>query len=103
MRFALAILACVAAFPVGAALADDDCFVPMADWKPREAVAAMAADLGWTVRRIKIDDGCYEIVGTDSDGTPIEVTVHPGTLEILEIEHRDRRDRQRDRDGRHDD
>ena len=103
MRFALTILACVAAFPVGSALADDDCFVPMADWKPREAVAAMAADLGWTGRRIKIDDGCYEIVGTDADGQQIEVTVHPGTLEILEIEHRDNGHRRRDGESRHDD
>lgn len=89
MRLALTILATLAALPAGTAMADDNCFVPMADWKPREAVAAMAADLGWTVRRIKIDDGCYEIVGTDAEGRQIEATVNPSTLEILEIEPRD--------------
>jgi hypothetical protein len=88
MRLALTILASLVALPVGSAMADDDCFVPMADWKPREAVASMAAGLGWTVRRIKIDDGCYEIIGTDAEGREVEATVNPATLEILEIEPR---------------
>ena len=37
---------------------DDDCHVSMDRWKPREAVETMAASQGWTVARIKIDDGC---------------------------------------------
>ncbi|MCO5066393.1 MAG: PepSY domain-containing protein [Rhizobiaceae bacterium] len=104
MRLALTILACVAVLPVGQALADDECFVPMADWKPRETIVTLAAQNGWTVRRIKIDDGCYEIDGTDAEGQRIEVTVHPSTLEILEIEHRNSDGhRRRDGEGRHDD
>lgn len=94
MRLTVTILTMVAALPAGRSMADDDCFVPMADWKPREAVAKMAADLEWTVRRIKIDDGCYEIIGTDAEGRQIEATVNPSTFEILEIEARDD-------DGRH--
>lgn len=89
MRLILTILALVVAFPVGVAMADDACFVPMADWKPKEAVAALAAEQGWTVRRIKIDDGCYEIEGADAQGHRIEATIHPATLEILEIERGD--------------
>lgn len=89
MRKTLTILAFLALLPAGAAMADDDCFVPMADWQPREAVAQLALEKGWTVRRIKIDDGCYEIDGTDADGRAFEVTVHPGTLEILEFEFED--------------
>ena len=104
MRLALTILACVAALSAGPARADDECFVPMADWKPREAIAAVAARYGWTVRRIKIDDGCYEIDGTDAIGQRIEVTVHPSTLEIIQIEPKDGADhRRRDEEGRHDD
>ena len=81
----LMILAVLATVP-GAALADDDCFVPMADWQPRAAVADMAREKGWTVRRIKIDDGCYEIDGTDEAGQRFEATVHPSTLQVIEIE-----------------
>jgi len=86
MRKTLTILAFLAALPAGAALADDDCFVPMADWQPREAVSQFALAQGWEVRRIKIDDGCYEIDGRDAAGREIEVTLHPGTLQIVEFE-----------------
>jgi hypothetical protein len=61
----------------------------MADWQPRDAVARLAAENGWTVRRIKIDDGCYEIDGTDGEGRRIEVTVHPATLHVIEFEYED--------------
>lgn len=86
----------------GVALADDDdCWVPMADWQPREAVLAMAEAQGWTVRRIKTDDGCYEIKGRDANGREIEVKVDPATLAVVEFEYEDDEDdRDRDRDRR---
>ena len=102
MRKTLTILAFLAALPAGAALADDDCFVPMADWQPREAVAEFAISQGWEVRRIKIDDGCYEIDGRDATGRAIEVKLHPGTLQIVEFEFEDE-DHGRDREGREND
>jgi hypothetical protein len=97
MRRTLTILALAALVPAGVARADEDCFVPMADWQPRDAVAAMAEAQGWTVRRIKIDDGCYEVDGRDAEGRSIEVTLHPGTLRILEIEYEDHDEDDRDR------
>jgi hypothetical protein len=93
MKKALTILTFLAMLPARAALAEDDCFVPMANWQPREAVARLADEKGWTVRRIKIDDGCYEIDGSDAEGRRIEVTVHPATLQVIEIEYEDDRDR----------
>lgn len=86
MKKALTILGFLVILPASAAMADEDCFVPMSDWQPREAVAAMADANGWVVRRIKIDDGCYEINGTDRDGRVIEVRVHPQSLQVIEIE-----------------
>ena len=71
---------------------DDDCRVPMADWQPREAVQKMAEAQGWTVRRIKTDDGCYEIKGRDAQGREIEVKVDPATLAIVEMEYDDDND-----------
>ena len=102
MRKTLTILAFLAALPAGAALADDDCFVPMADWQPREAVAEFASSQGWEVRRIKIDDGCYEIDGRDATGRAIEVKLHPGTLQIIEFEFEDDDD-DREREGQEND
>ena len=86
MKTPLTILAFLALLPAQAALAEEGCFAPMADWQPREAVAQMAAEHGWTVARIKIDDGCYEIKGTDAAGHRIEVKVDPATLAVIEFE-----------------
>lgn len=83
---------CAASLTAGMAQADDDCFVPMTEWQPREAVAKLAAEQGWTVRRIKIDDGCYEVIGNDAEGRAIEVKVNPGTLAIEEIEFEEEHD-----------
>lgn len=87
MRKTLAILSLVAGLATGPALADDHCFVPMSDWLPREAVAQLAKDNGWSVRRIRIDDGCYQIRGTDKDGRRIKVMLHPTTLEVMEFKY----------------
>ena len=100
MKKTLTILGFLAAFPADVALADDGCFVPMADWQPRDAVARLAEKNGWTVRRIKIDDGCYEIDGRDAQGRRIEARVHPATLQVIEFEHGHDDDRpRRDREG----
>lgn len=74
------------------AQAGDDCAVPMTDWQPRGAVASVAQAQGWTIRRIRIDDGCYEVIGTDAQGRAIEAKLNPGTLTVLEIEFEDEGD-----------
>lgn len=101
MKKTLIMLAFLVACPAGVALADDDdCFVPMADWQPREAVVQLVAEKDWSVRRIKIDDGCYKIYGRDATGRQIEVTIHPQTLQVLELEYEDEdEDEDEDDDG----
>ena len=68
----------------GAAQADRRCSVAMTEWQPRAKVAELAAETGWTVRRIRIDDGCYQIIGTDAKGKKIVVKINPATLEIVQ-------------------
>jgi len=91
MRRSLAILFLFASLgATGLARADeDDCTVPMAQWQPREAVQRVAAEQGVTVRRIKIDDGCYQINGRDASGRKVEIKVNPQTLEVIDIEYDD--------------
>lgn len=74
------------ALVAGPALAGDDCAVPMTDWQPREAVLKLAAERGWDLRRVRIDDGCYEVIGHDATGRAIEVKLNPATLAVVEIE-----------------
>ena len=96
MTKTLTMLAVLILLPAGAALAGDDCFVPMSLWQPRAAVIALAAQNNWTLRRIKIDDGCYQIDGTDAQGRRIEVTLHPATLQVTRIEYEDHDDADND-------
>ena len=51
----------------------------------------MAAAQGWQVQRLKIDDGCYEIRGTDAQGRAFKATIDPQTLKIVKIKHKDRK------------
>lgn len=73
-------------FITGTALADDDdCNDPTADWQPRENLQKLLEDQGWQVRRIKVDDGCYEANGVDRLGNRVEATYAPASLTIREL------------------
>ncbi len=79
--------------------ADDDCDAPVNRWQSREAVRQMAAQQGWEIQRLKIDDGCYEIRGTDSQGRGFKAKIDPETLKVVKMKQRDRqRTRERDRE-----
>jgi len=79
------------------ALADDDCEAPVQQWQSREAVHQMAVAQGWQVQRLKIDDGCYEIRGTDAQGRSFKAKIDPETLRVVKIKPKDR-DRAREHD-----
>ena len=82
--------------------ADDDCDVPVGQWQSREAVMRLAAQQGWQVQRLKIDDGCYELRGTDAQGREFKAKLDPLTLRVVKMKQRDRdrdRDRERQRSG----
>lgn len=88
MKFLFPVVTIIALASSGAALADDDCRRPMAEWQSRDAVAAHVAKLGVTAERLRIDDGCYEIRGQDGAGNRIELKLDPATLEPLALEVR---------------
>ena len=88
----LALALGLAALP---AWADDDCDAPMDRWQSREAVRQLAERQGWQIQRLKIDDGCYEIRGTDAQGREFKAKIDPETLSVLKMKQRDH---QRDRE-----
>ncbi len=71
------------------ALADDDCVDPVANWQPRENLRKQLEAEGWTVFRIKVDDGCYEVKGRDPNGHRVEAEYSPATFELMEMERDD--------------
>lgn len=70
----------------GTALADTDCSDPPAAWKPREELRRQVELGGWTVQRIKVDDGCYEVRGNDRLGNKVKAKYSPATLRIRSLE-----------------
>ncbi|WP_223487021.1 PepSY domain-containing protein [Pseudomonas sp. A-RE-19] len=76
----------------GYALADEDCSDPVSDWQPRETLRQQVEQqYGWSVQRIKVDDGCYKLKGLDRKGNTIEASYSPASLHLhtLEIHFRD--------------
>ena len=70
----------------GYALADD-CSDPVSDWQPRENLREQVErQYGWSVQRIKVDDGCYELKGLDRKGNAIEASYSPASLRLRTFE-----------------
>ena len=49
-------------------------------WQPQDKLTKMLTDKGWTVRRIKVDGGCYEAYVVNEKGERWEAYYHPQTL-----------------------
>jgi hypothetical protein len=82
--------------------ASDDCDAPVNRWQTREALRQWASAQGWQVHRLKIDDGCYEIRGTDAQGRDFKAKIDPETLKVLKMkqnDHQRSRERERGEDG----
>lgn len=79
----------------GTALADDDCDDPVASWQPRENLREKLEAEGWTVHRIKVDDGCYEVRGLDAKGVSAEASFAPASLIMMKWEREDSDDEER--------
>ncbi len=81
-----ALLALIVLLAVNSSVhAGDGCDVPTASWQPRSAVEALAQRNGWQIDHLKIDDGCYEIKGRDSEGFRIKVKLDPATLDVVKM------------------
>lgn len=70
----------------GVTMADDHCTDPIAGWQPKEKLREMMIQKGWSVKRIKVDDGCYEVRGRDRNGHRSEAKFNPTSLKLIEIE-----------------
>lgn len=67
----------------GTVSADDLCSVPEAEWQTIEALQSKLEQEGWNIKNIKVDDGCYEVYATDSEGKRHETYFDPKTFELI--------------------
>lgn len=68
---------------VAMAHGDFKCSEPSKEWKLREDLSDKLQADGWDVRKIKIDNGCYEVYGFDGKGKRREAYFNPRTLELI--------------------
>ena len=61
---------------------------PVTGWKSQKALTTKLTKEGWTVRKAKVDGGCYEVYGTTPEGDRVEAYFHPVTLEKLYVSRR---------------
>jgi len=81
--FVLAMMASSSGFATGLATCDSG---PEENWNPSTELQAMLEAKGWTVRRIKVDAGCYEVYAVDENGKKVEAYFHPLTLEPVPLD-----------------
>jgi hypothetical protein len=93
MRHTLTLTAIALLISAAPALASDDgahCLAgPGAKaWMSQEAVRARLANLGFDVRHVRPEDGCYKVKAYDRIGNRAEFYVDPATAELLDTAHR---------------
>lgn len=54
-----------------------------ATWISQDDAKAKAVALGFDVRQIKDEGGCYEVYAIDKDGNKVEKLMHPVTGEFV--------------------
>jgi|TARA_R100001244_G_scaffold132319_2_gene108117 hypothetical protein len=61
---------------------------PQSGWKTRAELEASLVEQGWTIKKSKVDGGCYEVYGTTPEGDRVEAYFHPVSLEKLLVSRR---------------
>ncbi len=61
---------------------------PQSGWKTQAELKASLVKQGWTVKKSKVDGGCYEVYGTTPEGVRVEAYFHPVSLEKLLVSRR---------------
>lgn len=61
---------------------------PQSGWKTRAELETSLVEQGWTIKKSKVDGGCYEVYGTTPEGDRVEAYFHPVSLEKLLVSRR---------------
>lgn len=77
------ILSVVLSAPAATVMAKDLCSVPEAQWRAQAELEADLGAKGWTIAKIKKEDGCYEVYGKNDKGENVEVLIDPVTFAVV--------------------
>ena len=87
MKTSFALTALLAAALPLSALASADCPAhPKSEWIKDVDARAKLEDLGYKIRKFKVEGQCYEIYGWNKDGKKVEIYFDTKTLEIVKAD-----------------
>jgi hypothetical protein len=77
------LIATLTLIAAGAAQAHGDvkCNTPKAEWRGQMELQSKLVAEGWKVRKVKVENGCYEVYGFDPKGQKAEVFFDPKSFE----------------------
>lgn len=87
LKLTLALAAVLAAAPA-LATGKMTCAADKATWQPQAALVETLTKAGWTVRKAKVDGGCYEVYGTTPEGDRVEAYFDPVSFDKLLVSRR---------------
>lgn len=79
----VSVVALIAVLATGVVAASNLCNVPEANRQPVEALQQKLESEGWQVKKIKMDDGCYEAYAVTDTGQRVEAYFDPKTFELV--------------------
>lgn len=71
------------------AMASDLCNEPKDKWMSVEDITAKVVEQGYEVRKIKVEDGCYEAYAINKDGKKFELYMNPVTAAVVKTKEED--------------
>lgn len=84
-------LACLSLLISSPAFATDssiDCGKGEGKWISQEEAQDKAAGLGYDVRKVKIENGCYEIYAINKEDQKVEIFMNPVSGEVVTIKNK---------------
>ena len=64
-------------------LASPKCTAPKEQWRNVEELKTQLTSKGWTIKNVKVDEGCYEVYGKDENGKKVEIYFDPVSFEAV--------------------
>ncbi len=79
----LAIATFAVALPATATGDDVKCGDASGEWMSTDAAKSKVAEMGYEARKVKTEDGCYEVYAVGDNGKLVEIYMNPVTGAIV--------------------
>ena len=86
---ALITLAALTAVTGTAHASSSYCTEPRSKWMSMDEARATVTKMGYKVRKVDVDDGCYEAYAIDDKGRRVEIYINPVTAAIVKMKQDD--------------